>query len=314
VILKSINLILRILLGAAFLASGYLKLFPIETFEFNFIDIGVANWTTAPFIARALIGFEFLLGFFLLFNIYLQEFTLKATLSLLAFFTAYLCLQILSQGNNGNCGCFGTYLEMTPLQSIYKNIAMIILSYWLFVSNKQFNILYQKLKLFIFFIALAIGTTSFALPFILNPVEFHIKSQFNKDELNYILPLDKVYSIENNEIPKIDLRKGKHILCLMSLKCEHCKLAAYKMHIMYNRNPQISFYFLLRGNKEKYLSKFFETTRAENIPHSSYNTDDFMNLSGGEVPAIYWLQDGKVVNRSTVYTINEKEILDWISK
>ena len=113
---------LRVLLGLVFILSGYLKLYPIESFELNFIDLGVGNWYTAPFIARLLIASEFFLGLMLVFNQSLKKFTLKATIALLLFFTAYLGIQIIREGNTGNCGCFGTYLQMTPLESILKNI------------------------------------------------------------------------------------------------------------------------------------------------------------------------------------------------
>src|SRR5438552_14738720 len=110
----------RILLGATFLLSAYLKLFPIEPFELNFIDLGIANWYTAPFIARLLIGLEFFLGVLLLSGISLRKFTLPATFALLLLFSVYLIVQLITSGDKGDCGCFGTYLQMTPLQSLIK--------------------------------------------------------------------------------------------------------------------------------------------------------------------------------------------------
>ena len=103
----------RILLGLIFIASGLLKLFPIEPFELNFIDLGIANWFSAPIIARGLISFELLLGVFLIFDLAMKNFTIKATYGILIFFTLYLFYQLFKVGNNGNCGCFGTYLQMT---------------------------------------------------------------------------------------------------------------------------------------------------------------------------------------------------------
>ena len=62
--------ILSLGLGLIFIYSGYTKLYPvIETFEFTFIDIGVANWYTAPLIARLLIGLEFFIGLLLILKI-----------------------------------------------------------------------------------------------------------------------------------------------------------------------------------------------------------------------------------------------------
>src|SRR5450432_1249526 len=95
-------------LGLIFLYSGYSKLTPvIETFEFTFVDVGIANWYTAPVIARLLIGLEFFLGFLLIINYNLRKFVLPFTINLLLFFIIYLLIQIAGNGNTGNCGCFG---------------------------------------------------------------------------------------------------------------------------------------------------------------------------------------------------------------
>src|SRR4051812_33546550 len=98
---------ISIALGLIFLYSGFSKLVPvIETFEFTFVDIGIANWYTAPVIARLLIGLEFFLGLFLLINYRLKKFTLPFTAALLLLFIVYLIVQIVTSGNTGNCGCF----------------------------------------------------------------------------------------------------------------------------------------------------------------------------------------------------------------
>jgi hypothetical protein len=313
-VLKTINLILRIALGAVFIASALLKLNPIELFEFNFVNVGVANWYTAPFIARLLIAFEYSLGFMLIFNVYLLRFTLKAALLLLAFFTAYLCIQILSQGNEGNCGCFGTYLQMTPLQSIIKNAIMMVVAYWLFYTKAQFNLMPTKFRAPDGYIALAIILTATATPFVLNPVKLNAPQQFDKTKTGYILNLSELYSPYNKDKPDVDLRRGKHILALMTLTCPHCRTAAFKMHIMHQRHPEIPFYFLLSGNEEKYLDDFYAETRAKDIDHVIYNTPDFIKLAGDGVPAIFWLDNGTVVKRSNLLTLNESEILEWLKK
>ena len=53
-------------MGLVFIYSGYTKLYPIEPFEFTFVDLGIAGWKSAPFIARFMIGLEFLIGFLLI--------------------------------------------------------------------------------------------------------------------------------------------------------------------------------------------------------------------------------------------------------
>src|ERR1022692_930913 len=117
--------LLSALMGAVFLFSAYTKLYPIEPFEYTFVDLGIGNWQTAPFIARILIGLEFLIGFSLITQLRLKKITYKLSIVALLIFCLYLILEIIFSGNKGNCGCFGTTLFMTPLQALIKNIIML---------------------------------------------------------------------------------------------------------------------------------------------------------------------------------------------
>src|SRR6476620_5848132 len=102
------GILVSVLLGLIFLYSGYSKLFPIiETFEFTFVDIHIANWYTAPIMARLIIGLEIFLGLLLITNFRLRKLTIPAAAGMLIFFTIYLIVQIVVSGNAGNCGCFG---------------------------------------------------------------------------------------------------------------------------------------------------------------------------------------------------------------
>ena len=103
-------------MGAIFIFSGYTKLYPIEPFEFTFVDLGF-NWQIAPFVARLMIAIEFLIGILLVLNVNLRKFSYKLGIGILVFFCVYLILLMAILGNKGNCGCFGTYLQMTPLQA-----------------------------------------------------------------------------------------------------------------------------------------------------------------------------------------------------
>ena len=86
-LLKISLFILSSLLGLTFLYSGYVKLVPaIEPFEFTFVDLGVGGWRTAPFIARFMIGLEFLIGFLLITGLYIKSFSIKLTVASLILF------------------------------------------------------------------------------------------------------------------------------------------------------------------------------------------------------------------------------------
>ncbi len=140
--LKKISLgLLCAFMGAVFIFSGYSKLYPIEPFEYTFVDLGFINWQIAPFIARFLIGLEFLIGALLILNLSLRKIAYKLGSAVLLLFCIYLILLIFFTGNKGNCGCFGTSIQMTPLQALIKNIIMLAV---FFVLNRYYDGKFSK--------------------------------------------------------------------------------------------------------------------------------------------------------------------------
>lgn len=305
--IKVFLVFLTILLGATFVFSGYSKLYPIELFEFNFVDLGIANWTVAPIIARLLIAMEFVLGLLLILNFELRRVTFRATIGLLTFFTVYLMVAIIKDGNKGNCGCFGTYLQMTPLQSILKNIGLIALTIVLYKFHEGYN---WKRKKIVWLLSLSV---SIVLPFILNPISLEASSHFDDGAKNFHLPLESLYNDSKNEAPPIDLKKGKHVIAFLSLTCPHCKIAAFKLQILKKQHPEWSIYFIFNGETSD-IQKFHADTRSENIPFSMFLGETFVKLSGPYLPAIYLVENSIVKKKYTYLTIDEKELATYLKK
>lgn len=309
VLKKIIAILLSISLGLIFIYSGYTKLVPvIETFEFTFVDIEIANWYSAPVIARLLIGLEFFLGFLLIINYNLKKFTLPFTIGLLLFFIIYLSIQIAITGNHGNCGCFGEHLKMTPLEAIIKNVVMIAVGLLIYFLFDGWKIKFNKLLLSF------ISVTAVLMPFIFNPIDYSYTSNNLDEEINYPLELNLLYTPEDTskvEIPKIDLRIGKHVLAFMSLTCPHCRIAAKKFRIIKKNNPEIPIFFILNGDKSKH-KEFIDDTHADNIPFSFCLGKTFVYLAGTTLPRIYFLDKGILVKKVDYYELNQYNIEEWL--
>jgi hypothetical protein len=309
-LLRILMICISVGLGLIFIYSGWSKVDPvIETFEFTFVDIGIGNWYTAPIIARLLIGLEFLIGFLLIANYKLRKFTIPFTIALLVFFCIYLVLQISFSGNHGNCGCFGERIHMTPLQAIIKNVIMIALALPVYFLWHGWKIKYNTL--FVSFFAL----TALILPFILNPIDFTYTSNNLGEKVNYPLELELLYKPEDTakvQIPKVELRKGKHVLAFMSLSCPHCRIAAKKFHLIKRSNPQLPIYFVLNGDKEK-LPAFYLDTKTGDIPASFALGKTFVNLAGTHLPQIYYIDNSIVVKKLDYFELNQYHIEDWVA-
>lgn len=304
------------LMGLVFLVSGFTKggfpfpfSSPIEPFEYTFVDLGIGNWQTAPFIARLLIGLEFFIGLLLLFNIKLKKVAYKFGIATLLIFSVYLVLLMLFSGNKGNCGCFGEVFAMTPFWALVKNIAMLIVLMALYKFHKGWE---NKISTYLFWISL---TSATVLPFIWNPVALdYSETYLNKPETDFKLELDTLYAHASLNAPPRALSQGKHVIAFMSLTCPHCRVAANKIRIINERNPELSFYFVLNGDTSK-LKPFFENTHTENIPHcmlvGGKPINHFIYLAGTDMPAIFMVNTSMVEHIVNYMDLDQGEIEKW---
>lgn len=297
-------------LGLVFLYSAYTKLWPlIETFEFTFVDIGIANWYTAPIIARLFIAIEIFTGILLLAGYNLRRFTLPFTVVLLTLFILYLVFMIVNSGNKVSCGCFGEHHYMSPLMAIFKNVVMICMALVTAYLTAGWKSNYAPLILSL------LGTSAIAVPFIVNPVEYSYTSNNLSEAINYPLDLEPLYNPVDSgkcEIPKVDLRRGKHVLAILSLSCSHCRVAAKKFRLIKQNNPGIPIYFILNGDTASYRP-FITDTKANNIPSSQCAGRTFIKLASMQLPRIYYLDNSIVVKKVDYFELSQYNIEDWLN-
>jgi hypothetical protein len=288
--------VLLLILSGVFIFSAITKLVAIDPFEWIFVDMGIPS-TIAAFLARFFIGFEFLLGLFLLAHFYLRRFTYPATIAFLVLLTIYLLFVLIHKGNNGDCGCFGDTLPMSPLLGIIKNLGLILLCYVLRIIYPAKPYKYQPT------LATVVAIIALSIPFLFVPF-----SQ-KKAPIN----LDVLYKDSTNR-PSIELRKGKHVIAFMSLGCPHCRTAAKLFKTFYDKDSTTPVFMVLNGLPDQ-SADFFRDTKAEKVPHLLFNgMNDFLRLAGPYVPAIYWVNNG-IKERKISYTkLDVISINDWAKR
>ncbi len=303
-------------MGLVFLYSGYTKLHPIEPFEYTFVDLGIGGWRLAPFIARFMIGLEFFIGFLLIMGLYIRRFTIKLTVISLIVFCIYLMFVMITAGNNGNCGCFGTAISMTPLQALIKNIIMIAVCLVIYKFDDGFSFLYEKpaFKKLSKVLVVLTGITAFALPHILNYVDLNFSEAYLvKKEDTFKLELDSLYKYNKIHQAPHSLSNGKHIIAFMSLTCPHCRIAAKKLKLIKEKNPDISLYLVLNGDY-KNIQPFFDDTKARNIDYCILNGPSFIYLGGVNMPSIYLVNNSVVESNVDYMHLDQSEIEKWMAK
>lgn len=132
-----INWTIRILVAVMFIFGAWAKGVAIFQFDKQLADLGF-DWCIVPYVSRLIIGFELFLGLALLQPHFLKEAIIPMTVLLLVAFCVHLGIIIAQSGGaDGNCGCFGKSVPMTPRAAFIKNIISIVLLVWLFMKYKS---------------------------------------------------------------------------------------------------------------------------------------------------------------------------------
>lgn len=310
---------LSLAMGALFLYSAYTKLFPIQSFEYTMVEFVHMPWLTAAIAARFLIGIEGALGILLCIHFFGKgKWVLKAAFWLLTVFSGYLIYLWATAGNNVNCGCFGDAIWMSPLASLIKNAAMLIITGFLIryhqgFSGKKINIaapVITSVTIILIFIIFALPDTQ---PNWLRKDRYEI--DFSEIGLTNGSSPHALYapgSTDTASGSQMDLNHGKYIIAFLSQSCPHCRIAANKMHLLKEKNPGFRFFMIIGGTSD--LTEFWKATRAENIPYIRLDKDPFLHYTGGVFPLIIWVNNGWVEAKAEYTNMNRDEIAKWFAK
>ncbi|NBX38525.1 MAG: DoxX family protein, partial [Flavobacteriia bacterium] len=138
---------IRMLISSVFFLSAIAKLYPKPSYALTYFEVhqlepmGI-SLEFAGYLSRILIGVEFAIGILLLMPFFVRKVIIPITIGMLVVFIGELLYEILSSGNQGNCGCFGTLIEMTPLEAIIKNalsVGLLIAFYFLDTTKEKIS-------------------------------------------------------------------------------------------------------------------------------------------------------------------------------
>lgn len=298
---------ISVIIGCTFIYSAYTKLYTLESFqsfEFTIIEYLKFPWLLATLSSRLLIGLEISLGVLITFHFYGNlKWILKLASLLLVIFSIYLVYLWVVAGNNINCGCFGDAIWMSPASSLIKNI-ILLAGIWLLIKYRS-GIPLRRAHTWSLILLLLITP----LPFILYPLPATQPQWLQKD--HFKLNMSLLYKEGKKDKPKEDLYQGKHIIAFFSLGCPHCQMAAYKMHLMKEKNPSLPLYMVIAGRQQNW-KPFWDKAKAYNIPYTRLEADEFTGLIGYSWPVIYWVNKGWVEAETNYMQMSQDEIENWL--
>jgi uncharacterized membrane protein YphA (DoxX/SURF4 family) len=170
--MQIITHISRLLVGALFVFSGLLKLNDPIGFSYKleeyFNVFGLNSLSPLAFwLGLFLLFLEVLLGVLILIG-YRKQFTLWSLLILIVFFTG-LTLYSAVTNKVTDCGCFGDAIKLTPWESFYKDVILLVLILILFIFQKYIKPIFQlKTLKFVVYITLLIcfGITYYVMNYL----------------------------------------------------------------------------------------------------------------------------------------------------
>jgi hypothetical protein len=305
--MKLFAFILNIIVGLFFVLSANYKLYPIEYFEAKISSYGLSG-IFVPIISRLIIGFEFLLGLNLILQFTLNKKIQKITFLLLVFFIGLNLYDYFVYGNDGNCGCMGMDISISPLESVIKNlILLIMIMVSIKYSSLELIIKNEWLKLTIIFIPLAIV-------FLAKPIYINTNTQMPKKGAKIDFEIMHNHKGFKGKTYTEDLSKGKKVVAFLSLTCGHCKVAGFKLSGYKVSNPQLPVFFILNGDSIK-MPQFMNAVGGKNIGMAHFNGKEvYGEMSGYDLPAVFLMDNGVIKAQYNAETLTEEAVLNWFEK
>lgn len=306
---KIVTWVLRILISGLFFLSVFAKFYPspsigvIKFFENGqLIDVLGFSKSIAPFLSRLIIAFELFLAIAILLPYFLKRIIIPISILLLIGFSIHLSILIV-QGSDGNCGCFGELIPMTPIQALIKNIFTIGLLFFLFRTIKTRDSSNKFVLALIF-----VSTTIFMFTFV--PLDSRNEKV-----------LEKKVSSFSKYVAGID--ENEKLLCFFVPGCDHCQAAAKEItqlsHSIKNF-PEVKIVFM--DEETDKIPAFFEFAGAT----YDYDIMDIRTFIDAfwkdtfETPGVIYLNNGNIIqsyqgtedsgSKSIFNSNNLKSILD----
>lgn len=295
---KNIVWAIRILSAGLFVLSAVGKLsidapfdkpsFAIYNFERNFLTEGFGiGATMAQVLSRLLIAIEFSIALLLLMPFYVKKVVIPGTILLLGGFSIHLAIQTIG-GDSSNCGCFGSLIEMTPLESLIKNlltIAVLILPITIFRKNlKDKPNIYPVLGTGVIFIGLL---------FVVVPM----KDLGPKHEGSVVIDGENCESGYGTYFEDID--QGDKLLCFFSPTCEHCQETGKRLKELKEEfpesMPEIRIIFMDEsGDGSEADVKYYFDFIGTKYPYIVLSVEEYIPLFFGEYnfPGLKYLHNG----------------------
>jgi uncharacterized membrane protein YphA (DoxX/SURF4 family) len=296
---NSMNIIVRILLAGTFIISGIGKLISIHSFEAYVYSLNLFSPNLSIILSHLLIGVELILGSLFLFNL-LQKQTWYFSIFLISGFTVFLLVQVFQQSGE-NCNCFGELITLSPIESLIKNLVIIVLLIWQKLQIKS-EVIRKKTQYIVPIILIGL-----IIPFMIN-TPFRIFSKHKEFPIAEFSKQSEVIKNKFLSTSTFNLYEGKMVVCFYSLRCLYCRKAAEKLSRLacqYSFTDKVLVFFL---GIEVNVEWFYKVANSERFSYRMMDKKEMSLITDGKVPYVLLLEEGIVKNTLRYEDITENEL------
>jgi hypothetical protein len=189
-------------------------------------------------------------------------------------------------GVTQECGCYGAWVRQRPGTATLENLAFFFITLLIWKYSRALQTPAGRAKGVVMTAALAIGL---ALP-LLSGLPDISKSRNQIDDF----PFELMENIHLPEKGRTDLKKGTHLLFLMSTDCHHCLEALPEVDLL-AETGQLPPVIALTMNGERDRERFTEEYGPA-YPVVQIKEDLFWRLLGmADLPRFFLFRDGRVL-------------------
>lgn len=297
--------IIRIICGLVFVFSSVSKLVDLDSFDLYIYSFNQFSFDVVSILSRMLIIFEFTVGTFLLIGVYYKKTHFISIISLILF-SIFVGYEIFI-GSEENCNCFGDVIVLNPVQSLCKNILLIILLFFIRKHEPiSFKYNHPAGKILSAGIVIFLGVF-FAPDFLYNDLE-KSNNNFNLEIVSE--ESRKALSELKDSLIYID----QSIICFFSSKCSHCKKAAKKISSFAKKYGVESNVIYCFPEKSKEVEDFINETNSNKLQYFTLKNKDFFKLADRSVPKIFLIENGLAVQTFGYRTFSEDLAIKFLTK
>jgi hypothetical protein len=303
--MRYLHLLGTLLLTVFVLVVNWYSLNNIDFFDYSLSELGIANWSVAPYVSRLTLG---ILGAFPLLSLVAHS---KRKVFMLVGIAFSIGMFLISLAEVWICELDRPYLslyELWPFSMwqgavwlLYVGIAcMLLISKQTIRLSRAFSITAWICAAFIL-----------ALPFVLNyPSSWAIYGEEAERDVSKTLQLDSLYQLAPYKqylASEAAITQGQKLICFASLTCPYCSRLAYKLHILKKRNPNAAMLLILTGDP-KNIARFERKSNCSNVPRIFIDPEKYVRRFGGNVPMVFQANGKQTIRELEYWALNDSHL------